>query len=186
MNRALGARARAGALAIAVIVFVAPIDTGGMTTMPEPFSARAAAAASVVLARSGAPETVYRDGMPFTETTFSLLDVFAGAAPTAAIRLAVPGGPLPGGRRLKVAGAPSFAEGVDYLLFLGPPSAGGKPRLLNYEDVYPTFVDETTGDRYIRHAPPLSIRGRGNARGVPAGGARVRLQDFLDEIRSHR
>jgi hypothetical protein len=100
---------------------------------PENLGELARLSDAVVLAHAGDSKVVQRGALLFTETTFTVLRAVAGRlAAGAAVQVDAPGGALDG-RGWLVAGAPRFAAGRIYLLFLREkPTGEWVPEMMSY------------------------------------------------------
>src|SRR5436309_11822541 len=74
---------------------------------------------TVVLAQATGSTSELRGKVPYTLTTFAVVQQVAGAPAGSRIRVEVPGGEV-GDVGFAVAGAPRFQAGERYLLFLDP------------------------------------------------------------------
>jgi len=110
----------AGATAAAATTIVPPRNLGHLARISR----------SVVLARAGTHWVEDRQ-LPFTITTFELVEQIGGAKQRASFLVEVPGGAL-ADRAAVISGAPQFEEGRTYMLFLARAGGRWKPQMLAY------------------------------------------------------
>lgn len=114
---------------------------------PKDLGALARMCRSVVLARAVGARVEDR-GLPFTITSFELVERVGGARTRFAFEVEVPGGELESGKAAVVAGAPRFESGRGYLLFLArSPRGGWQPQMLGWG------LLEEVGDSLLKSVP---------------------------------
>ena len=149
---------------------------------------RASRAAKAVVVGTAGPSSTRLAVAPsgrariFTDVRFGDLDVAAGEVSGRTVLLSVIGGTR-GGRTLHVAGAPRFAEGSRYVLFLCP----GEPftGLAGWSQGVFRVVKDGAGVERVQDAAGAPVEAVEEG-AVRTGGEAMTLAAFLDAVRVQR
>lgn len=114
------------------LLCLACVATAGTVAPPSDLGALARQSEAVVYARAEHVDTELVNGTPWTHTRFHRSRQLGGTPVGPSFTLSEPGGSA-AGVGLSMGGVPEFAEGTDYLLFLGRDAAGRwRTRMLAY------------------------------------------------------
>ena len=163
------------------------------TVLEKDFTALVQEADTIVVGTVTAIEADQMHETPITLVTFSDLDILKGA-PDHPLTVEILGGPASDGRRLHIAGVPTFTLGDRMVVFLVGNETQAVPFVGLWQGVYRVVQDSDQGDVMADHAgrPLTAFPQRQSADGLvydeapytvqPQRKPALSLQTFLDAI----
>ena len=164
------------------------------TVLEKDFTALVQEADTIVVGTVTAIESVQDQGVPRTLVTFAALDVLKGAADQSSLTVDILGGPTPEGRRLHIAGVPTFTLGDRMVVFIVGNETQAVPFVGMWQGVYRVVQNPDQGDVMADHAgrPLTALPQHQSADGLvydeapytvhPQRKPALSLETFLDAI----
>lgn len=175
------------------IVVCSPTSVWATTVLEKAFPDLVHEADTIVVGTVTAIETAQEQGTPLTLVTFSDLDILKGT-PNQPLTVEILGGPAPDGRRLHIAGVPTFTLGDRMVVFITGNETQAVPFVGMWQGVYRVVRNPDLDEMMADHAgrPLTSLPQRQSPDGLvydeapyttqPQRKPALSLETFLDAI----
>lgn len=140
---------RLGATILGMLWFTVPV--WATTVLEKDFADLVQEADTIVVGTVTTIEAVQDQGVPRTLVTLSDLDVLKGS-PDQPLTVDILGGPTPDGRRLHIAGVPTFTLGDRMVVFIVGNETQAVPFVGMWQGVYRVVQNPDQGDVMADHA----------------------------------